>query len=212
MLDLKKITQALGDLDEKNLLDMLNEFIASGPTVEEAREVVAACQEGMTLVGDLYEKGIYFVGDLIFSGEILTAALALIKPVIGAVNGPKVGTMIIGTVHGDLHDMGKQIFKNMAEAAGFEVFDLGIDQPVSAFIEKVKEVNPDVVGMSGVLTLSLDSMKDTVEGLKEAGLRDDIKIIIGGSPVTEAACKRIGADAWTINAAEGVRIIQGWVS
>lgn len=212
MLDLKKITQALGDLDEKNLLDMLNEFIASGPTVEEAREVVAACQEGMTLVGDLYETGIYFVGDLIFSGEILTAALALIKPVIGAANGPKVGTMVIGTVHGDLHDMGKQIFKNMAEAAGFEVFDLGIDQPASAFIEKVKEISPDVVGMSGVLTLSLDSMKDTVAGLKEAGLRDDIKIIIGGSPVTEAACKRIGADAWTINAAEGVRIIQGWVS
>ena len=100
----------------------------------------------------------------------------------------------------------------MAEAAGFEVYDLGIDQPVEAFVEKVKEVKPNIVGMSGVLTLALESMKDTVDALKEAGVRDDVKIIIGGNPVTKEACDHIGSDAFTTNAAEGVKISQKWIS
>ncbi|NLM53010.1 MAG: cobalamin-binding protein, partial [Firmicutes bacterium] len=118
---------------------------------------------------------------------------------------------VLGTVHGDLHDIGKNIFRSMAEAAGFEVHDIGIDQPPSAFVDKVKEVNPDIVGMSGVLTLALESMKNTVDALKEAGIRDRVKIIIGGNPVTKEACVQIGADAFTTNAAEGVKICQRWV-
>ncbi|NTW71714.1 MAG: cobalamin-binding protein, partial [Eubacteriaceae bacterium] len=197
MLDLKSLTQAVGELEEDQVLDMLNAFVASKPSETDARKVVAACQKGMAIVGDLFESGKYFVGDLIFAGELLTEAIDILKPVIGSGSNKKVGSIVIGTVHGDLHDIGKNIFKGMIEAAGFQVYDLGIDQPVQAFIDKVKEVKPNIVGMSGVLTLALDAMKDTVEGLKEAGLRDSVKVIIGGNPVTKEACAYIGADAFT---------------
>jgi len=190
---------------------MLTDFVNSNPSEQEAQEVVNACQQGMGIVGDLFEKGEYFVGDLIFAGELLTEAINTLKPVIGSKSDQTVGTIVLGTVHGDLHDIGKNIFRSMAEAAGFMVHDLGTDQPVEAFVEKVKQLKPDIVGMSGVLTLAIDSMKDTVDGLKKAGLSDDVKIIIGGNPVTQEACEYVGADAFTTNAAAGVKICQGWV-
>lgn len=212
MIDLKAVTTAIGELEEEKTLEMLKEFVASEPSEEEAQKVVQACQEGMAMVGDLFESGEYFVGDLIFAGELLTEAIDLLKPVIGSGSTAKIGSIIIGTVHGDLHDIGKNIFKSMAEAAGFEVYDLGVDQPVQAFVDKVKEIKPNVVGMSGVLTLALESMKDTVDALKEAGVRDSVKIIIGGNPVTKEACDHIGADAFTTNVAQGVKILQAWVN
>ncbi|TZE82519.1 cobalamin-dependent protein [Calorimonas adulescens] len=106
---------------------------------------------------------------------------------------------------------GKNIFKSMVEAGGFEVYDLRIDQSVENFVEKVKEVKPDIVGLSGVLTLAIDSMKDTIDGLKEAGLRDGVKIIISENPVTRESYEYVEADAFTTNAAEGVKICKGWV-
>lgn len=211
MLDLQVLTQAVGDLDEDAVTKILDEFVASNPNGEEAYKVVNACQQGMAIVGDLFDKGEYFVGDLIFAGELLTKAINTLKPVIGGENSRKIGSIVICTVEGDLHDIGKNIFGSMVEAAGFEVYDLGIDVPASAIVEKVKEVRPNVVGLSGVLTLAIDSMKNTVEALKAAGLRDGVKVIIGGNPVTEDACKMIGADAFTTNAAEGVKQCQGWV-
>ncbi|MBF7097745.1 cobalamin B12-binding domain-containing protein [Alkalibacter mobilis] len=211
MVDLKKISELVGNLEEDELLELLQEFVDSKPYEEEAQQVVSACQEGMAKVGDLFESGEYFVGDLIFAGELLSESIDMLKPVIGSSGGVKIGKMIVGTVHGDLHDIGKNIFKSMSEAAGFDVIDLGIDQPAAAFIDKIKELNPDIVGMSGVLTLALESMKDTVDAIKEAGLRDSVKIIIGGNPVTKEACEHIGADAYTTNAAEGVKICQSWV-
>lgn len=212
MIDLKALTQAVGDLDEELVLDTIKDFVASNPSEDEGQAAVGACQDGMAIVGDLFEQGEYFVGDLIFAGELLTEAINALKPVIGSGTTAKAGSIVLGTVHGDLHDIGKNIFKSMAEAAGFEVYDLGIDQPVEAFIEKVKEVKPNIVGMSGVLTLALESMKDTVDALKEAGVREDVKVIIGGNPVTKEASDHIGADAFTTNAAEGVKIAQKWVS
>lgn len=212
MTDWKNLTEAVGELDEEQVLRILEEFIASDPTEEEAQNAIAACQSGMNIVGDRFEAGEYFVGDLIFAGELLSQAIEKLKPIIGSAGEQKIGTIVLGTVHGDLHDIGKNIFRSMAEAAGFEVYDLGIDQPVEAFVEKVKEVKPDIVGMSGVLTLALEAMKETVDGLKEAGLRDTVKIIIGGNPVTKEVCEHVGADAWTTNAAEGVKICQRWVS
>jgi dimethylamine corrinoid protein len=211
MLDLNVVKQAVGDLDEDKLMKILNEFVAQKPSEEEVQQVIRACQEGMSIVGDLFEKEEYFVGDLIYSGELLMESIGILKPFIGGSSTEKVGTIVLGTVYGDMHDIGKNIFRSMGEAAGFKIYDLGIDQPVSAFVEKVKEVKPEIVGLSGVLTLALDSMKDTVNGLKEAGLRNSVKIIIGGNPVTKEACELIGADAFTTNAAEGVRICQQWV-
>lgn len=212
MLDLQALTKAVGELDEEQVLATLKDFVATGPAEEEAQQVVAACQAGMSIVGDLFEQGEYFVGDLIFAGELLTNAIEILKPVLGSSSSAKIGTIVLGTVAGDLHDIGKNIFRSMAEAAGFDVVDLGIDTPAATFVEKVKEVKPDIVGMSGVLTLALEAMKDTVDALKEAGLRDGVKVIIGGNPVTKEACEQIGADAFTTNAAEGVKICQGWVN
>ncbi|UNC91347.1 cobalamin B12-binding domain-containing protein [Candidatus Contubernalis alkaliaceticus] len=212
MADLQAIKKAVGELDEETVLSLLDNFVASNPTEEETQQVVTACQQGMAEVGELFEKEEYFVGDLIFAGDLLTSAIEKLKPALGSGASAKIGTMVLGTVEGDLHDIGKNIFKSMADAAGFEIYDLGIDVSPEVFIDKIKEVKPQIVGMSGVLTLAIDSMKKTVDAFKEAGIRDDIKIIIGGNPVTEEVCRMVGADAFTINAAEGVKISQGWVS
>lgn len=211
MLDLQALTQAVGDLDEPTVLELVKNFMATHPGSEEAQQVVTACQKGMGIVGNLFEKNEYFVGDLIFAGEILTQTIDLLRPALEGAASQKVGTIIIGTVQGDLHDIGKNIFAGMAEAASFEVVDLGIDVKPEVFVEKIKEVKPQIVGLSGVLTLSLDSMQNIVNELTKAGLRERIKVIIGGNPVSEAACQQIGADAFTTNAAEGVKICQRWV-
>ncbi|KJF27653.1 cobalamin-binding protein [Clostridium aceticum] len=211
-MDLNVLTQAVGELDEDQVLEMLNEFVGTNPSEEDAQKVVNACQQGMAVVGDLFDKGEYFVGDLIFAGELLTSAIETLKPVIGSGSTEKVGTIVLGTVEGDLHDIGKNIFRSMSEAAGFEVHDIGIDQSAEAFVQKVKETKPQIIGMSGVLTLAIDSMKNIIDEMKNQGLRDDVKIIIGGNPVTKEACQHVGADAFTTNAAEGVKICQGWVS
>ncbi|UWG98387.1 cobalamin-dependent protein [Dehalobacter sp. DCM] len=211
MLQLTEITKAVGQLDEEKLNQLLESFVSGGPTEEEAQVVVNACQQGMAIVGELFESGEYFVGDLIFAGELLTQSMEMLKPVIGRGKSVKVGKIVLGTVEGDLHDIGKNIFRSMAEAAGFEVYDLGIDQKPSAYVDKIKEVRPDVIGMSGVLTLALESMRKTVDEICKAGMRDKVKIIIGGNPVTAEACMQIGADAFTTNAADGVKICQAWV-
>ena len=211
MIDIQALTQAVGDLDETGILTMVKDFVETNPSGEEAQKVVFACQQGMAIVGELFEKNEYYVGDLIFAGELLATMIELLKPVLSGVATQKVGSIVIGTVEGDLHDIGKNIFGSMAEAAGFEVYDLGIDVSPRAFVEKVKEVKPQILGMSGVLTLAIDSMKNTVNALNEAGLKDSLKIIIGGNPVSEDACKQIGADAFTTNAAEGLKTCQGWV-
>lgn len=211
MIDLQVLTQAVGDLDEKAILTMINDFVATNPGGEDAQKVVSACQQGMAIVGELFEKKEYYVGDLIFAGELLSKAIDLLKPVLSGAASQKVGSIVIGTVAGDLHDIGKNIFGSMAEAAGFAMYDLGIDVSAGAFVAKVREVKPQIIGMSGILTLAINSMKNTVDAINEAGLRDGVKIIIGGNPVNEDACKQIGADAFTTNAAEGLKICQGWV-
>lgn len=210
MLDLRELTQAVGDLEEELVMDLLNEFVKASPSEPEAQEAIAACQAGMAIVGELFEKGDYFVGDLIFAGELLTESINLLKPVLGSGADTVAGTIILGTVHGDLHDIGKNIFKSMSEAAGFEVIDLGIDVAPELFVKTARENQGCIIGMSGVLTLAIDAMKETVEMVKAAGI--DAKIIIGGNPVTKEACEHVGADQYTTNAAEGVKICQEWVA
>ena len=211
MIDLAKLKQTVGDLEEDAANKMLDEFLASKPSGDDARKVVEACQQGMELVGDNFEKGVYFVGDLIFAGELLTSAINKLKPLLGEGSTGNRGIIVLGTVEGDIHDIGKNIFKGMAEAAGFNVVDLGIDKSPIVFVDAVKANKPKIVGFSGVLTLSIDSMKRTIEALKDAGLRDDVKIIIGGNAVNPEACTYVGADSWTRNAAEAVKTCGSWV-
>ncbi|MGL4546956.1 cobalamin B12-binding domain-containing protein [Eubacterium aggregans] len=210
MLDLEKLTQAVGELEEDDVNELLEDFMAENPDEAAAQDAVAACQKGMAIVGDLFEQGEYFVGDLIFTGKLLTNAINIVKPALSTDGDVAGGNLLIGTVHGDLHDIGKNIFKSMAEVAGLEVIDLGIDVAPEVFVEKAKEFNPDIIGMSGVLTLAIDSMKDTIDAFKAAGITK--KFIIGGNPATKEACEMVGADAYTTNAAEGVKICQNWVA
>jgi methanogenic corrinoid protein MtbC1 len=130
------------DLDEDGVIDFLTDFVAGNPSAEAGVEAVAACQTGMNTVGDLFEKGEYFVGDLIFAGEIITEAIDILKPVLQGTSSEKLGKIVLGTVKGDLHDIGKNIFKNMAEIAGFETIDLGIDQSPASSSKKSKKSIP----------------------------------------------------------------------
>jgi methylmalonyl-CoA mutase cobalamin-binding domain/chain len=211
MIDTAKLKQIVGALDEDSVNEMLDQFLSSNPSSDNTREVVEACQQGMEIVGANFEKGEYFVGDLIFAGELLTVSIEKLKPFLGSDRGETRGVIVLGTVAGDIHDIGKNIFKGMAEAAGFKVVDIGIDQAPDAFVKAVKENNPKVVGLSGVLTLSIDSMKQTVETLKDTGLRDNVKVIIGGNAVNQEACAYVGADAWSKNAAEAVKTCGSWI-
>lgn len=210
-LEIKDLKQAIGELEEEKVLKMLKKFVASNPTEEEAKRVVSVCQEGMDIVGDLFEKGKYFIGDLIFAGELLTEVIDELKAVLNNGHNNKLGTIVLGTVQGDLHDIGKNIFRSMAETAGFEVYDIGRDQSVSTFINTIKEVEPDIVGMSGALTQAMETMKNIVDGLKETGYRDNVKVIIGGNVITKDLCEYIGADVFTTNAAVGVKICKNLV-
>ncbi len=210
MLDLRILTRTVGDLDEERVMDLLDDFILENPSELEVREAVTACQCGMALVGDFFEKGEYFVADLIFAGELLTEAINRLKPILSESEEMVSGTIVLGTVYGDLHDIGKNIFKIMSEAAGFKVIDLGIDVDPEYFVQKAIDYRPDIIGMSGILTMSIDSMKATIAALRAAGVT--AKIIIGGHPVTAEICRHIGADGYTANAAEGVKICQQWMT
>ncbi|MPW26290.1 cobalamin-binding protein [Alkalibaculum sp. M08DMB] len=208
---LEDITSALGELDEELLFRLINEYLSSDPSEEKANKIISYCQEGTKIVGERYHMGEYFVGDLIFAGELLTEVIDMVKPYLIHESSEYIGKILLGTVHGDLHDIGKNIFKSMCEAAGFKVYDIGIDQKESTFVQKVREIKPDIVGMSGILTVAIEAMKETVDALKEAGLRDNLKIIIGGNPVNIEASNYIGADAFSVNSNEGVNICIDWM-
>ena len=206
MINTEQLTQMAGELDEDAINELLDEFIASVPSGSDVQKVVEACRQGMEIVGAHFERGEYFVGDLIFAGELMTEILEKLKPLIGSAGSAGQGRILLGTVEGDIHDIGKNIFKGMAEAAGFEVIDIGIDNAPAAFVKAVREHNPGIVGLSGVLSLSIEAMKRTIQALNDAGFRSEIKIAIGGAAVNEQACAYTGADTWSKNAAEAVKL------
>lgn len=209
MLDSEKLAEAMGDLDEDTMVAMLNQVMADGGS--DAQAAMEACQKGMEAVGKQFEDGDYFVGDLIYAGELMTEAVNILKDALvqtDSEEGPKT-RMVLCTVKNDLHDIGKNIVKAMLEASGFDVIDLGIDVPAEKIVETVRENNIKIVALSGVLTLAIDSMKDTVKALRNAGL-DDVKVIIGGAPVSEEACKNVGADEWAHSPQKTVETCKKW--
>ena len=206
MIDPDALKLALGDLEEDKVEALLEEFILGDPSEKETNQVVEACQMGMEIVGEHFEAGRYFVGDLMFAAQLLTSSFEKLKPFMDK-NSEKTkkGVIILGTVSGDIHDIGKNIFKTLSEAAGFTVIDIGIDQPASAFVEAVKNYRPQIVGLSGILTLSIASMKETVEAMTSEGLRDGVKVMIGGYAASAEVCSFVGADYWSKNAAASVK-------
>jgi methylmalonyl-CoA mutase cobalamin-binding domain/chain len=186
MIDLIKLRTAVSELEEDIVLEMIDEVIAAGG--DDAQSAMEACREGLSEVGDLFESGEYFVSDLIYAGEIMTQAVGKLKPALSKGSDQKLGKMILCTVEGDLHDIGKNIVKAMLEAAGFDVVDLGIDVNPAAIVKTAKDEGINIIGLSGVLTLAITSMKATVDAFIEAGARDGVHIIVGGNPVTQEVC------------------------
>jgi len=209
MIDFEKLAQAMGDLDEDAVVEMLEAVMAEGGA--DAPQAMASCQKGMDIVGKFFEDGEYFVGDLIYAGELMTQAVSILKDALVSTgsSGPK-ARMILCTVKDDLHDIGKNIVKSMLEAGGFEVLDLGIDVAADTIVQTAKREGINIIALSGVLTLAIDSMRATVEAFTAAGMRENVKIIIGGAPVSEGACAITGADEWAHDPQKTVRVCKGW--
>jgi 5-methyltetrahydrofolate--homocysteine methyltransferase len=176
--------------------------------------VLELCRTAMDVVGKRFEEGEYFLPELVLAGEMLDSIGGIAKPLIKQAPGeaPKsLCKVLIGTVHGDLHDIGKNIVTFMLDINGFEVKDIGVDVPVKTFIDEIERFKPDVVGLSGFLTLAFDSMKETIEAIEAAGLRNRTKIMIGGGQIDEAVRSYTGADAFGTNAVDAVALCKNWV-
>ena len=204
------LVKAVIDLDEDRAYELVERLIKDGI---DPKDVIGILREGVEVVGDKFNKKEYFLTELVMAGEIFTQAANILEPHMKktVVDGSSAESIVIATVQGDVHDIGKNIFVTLLKAAGYNAVDLGVDIPPEKIVEKVKETGAKIVAYSGLLTVALESMTATTEALKAAGLREKVKIIIGGLPVDELWMKEAGADAYTDNAFEGVNIVKKWL-
>lgn len=199
----------LVQLNEEVVYKRTRERIDSG---EDPLNILSDVRIAMTKIGEQFDCKEYFIPELIMAGEILKEVTEIVKPKL--TEGPKfehIGKAVIGTVKGDIHNVGKDLVTFMLETKGVEVFDLGVDVPAHIFVEKIKEVEPEIVALSGLMTLAYGSMKDTVQAITEAGLRDKVKIMIGGGLIDEEVVKYVGADATRMLAVEAAGLAREWL-
>jgi methanogenic corrinoid protein MtbC1 len=189
------LVEALANMKEKEALQIVDELLARG---EDPKQILDLSSQAMQVVGERYQEGTYFLPELIMSGEMLRRIGEVLKPKLAVSQDQtkKLGKVVLGTVRGDIHDIGKDIVGFMLEVNSFEVFDLGIDQPEEAFVKAVKEHSPQVLALSGFLSVAFDSMKSTVEQVEAAGLRKNLKVIIGGGQMDDTVRRYTGADAY----------------
>lgn len=185
------------------------EAIDAGIPAYEA--ITNGLSKGMDIVGQKYENNEYFLAELIVAGETMKEGVKVLEPYLRSGRMKSTGKVVIGTVRGDLHDIGKNVVVMLLEAAGFEVTDLGVDVSPERFVEAVKNSEPDIVGMSALLTTTMVEMERVIEALKSAGLRDRVKIVVGGAPITQEYAEKIGADAAAKTAVEGVSLCKSWL-
>ena len=205
----EQLTNAVAELKEDEAIKMVNDMVARG---EDANMIFDSARKGMEVVGKRFADGEYFLPELIYSGEIFKSISEIVKPIMTAESGgKKLGKVIVGTVAGDIHDIGKDIVVFMLDISGFEVYDLGVDVPVQTFVDKIKETQAPVVALSGFLTLAFDAMKDTCDAIVSAGLRDKVKIMIGGGQIDEEIKKYAGADAYGRDAMTAVALAKEWI-
>ena len=205
----KDLTNLLADLKEDEVIAIVRERLGKN---EDPMKILNEASRGMEIVGKRFADSKYFIPDLVYSGEILKKINEQVKPKLsGGGEVKKVGKVIMGTVAGDIHDIGKDIVVFMLDVSGFEVYDLGIDVPVQKFVDAIKETDAPVVGMSGFLTLAFDSMKQTVDAIQQAGLREKVKVMIGGGQIDEEIRKYTGADAYGQDAMVGVSLVKSWL-
>jgi len=206
---MSELVNAMVDMREEDALKLTKEMVASGA---DPIEILDACKEALEIIGQRFEEGEAFVPELVMAGEMMGQITDLVKPQLEQ-EAPvePLGKVLMGTVEGDIHDIGKDVVVFMLDANGFEVIDLGIDVAPETFVAKIRETQPDVVGLSGLLTLAFESMKETVDAIQAAGLRDDVKIMIGGAPVDEHVQEYAGADDWGADAMQAVSLAKKWV-
>ena len=202
------LASTLADLKEAEALKIVEDRLKAG---EEPLKILGDARRGMEVVGKRFADSEYFIPDLVYSGEILKAVTEMVKPKLTkATETKRLGKVVFGTVAGDIHDIGKDIVVFMLDVNGFEVHDLGVDVPAQKFVDKIKESGAPVVGLSGFLALAFDSMKETVEAIKAAGLRDKVKVMIGGGQMSDEIKNYTGADAYGKDAMAGVSLAKKW--
>ena len=205
----KDLVGLIADLKENEALSLVKEKLDAGA---DADVILDCARKAMDIVGNRFERGEYFIPDLVMAGEILKGISELVKPHLRKEKeSERQGKVLIGTVAGDIHDIGKNIVTFMLDVGRFEVIDLGVDVSVELFVEKTREFRPQVMGLSGFLTLAFQSMKKTVEALKQAGLRDQVKIMIGGGQIDEEVRRFVQADAYGKDAVTAVSLCRQWI-
>ena len=193
-----------------DLYDGLKEEIEEGVHIllgrgwEPYRVLTEALVEGMRIVGIDFRDGILFVPEVLLAANAMKGGMTILRPLLAETGAPKLGTMVIGTVKGDIHDIGKNLVSMMMEGAGFDVIDLGINNPVENYLEALEEHKPDILGMSALLTTTMPYMKVVIDTMKEKGIRDDYVVLVGGAPLNEAFAEAVGADAYCRDAAVAV--------
>ena len=206
----RELVEAISELDEDKALQLVNEAIEGGA---DSLSILGDCQSAMAIVGDQYEKGDFFLPELIMAGEILKQISGIVKSRTpnSEFDGGKRGKIVIGTVRGDIHNLGKDIVIFMLEANGYDVYDLGVDVPEEKFVEAVKNIKPQMLGLSGLLTSVFPTFRSTIDAIKDAGLREGVKIVIGGGQVDEKIMEYTGADGFAPLAMTGVSLAKEWV-
>lgn len=203
-----KLAKLLTDLKEQEATEYVEKALAKG---DDPMDLLADAREGMAAIGQKFASGEYFIPDLVFSGEIMKGIVKILEPHLkkGKEAKPR-GKVVIGTVEGDIHDIGKDLVAFMLDVSGYEVLNLGINVPAQKFVDSVKESGSKVVGLSGFLTLAFDSMKNTVKAIKDAGL-GEVKIMIGGGQIDDQVKNYTGADAYGRDAMAAVKLANGWI-
>jgi len=206
---MQELIDAFTDMREEDTARIARELIDSGT---DPLEVLEGARQALEIIGKRFETGEAFIPELLMSGEMMKDISSYAKPRIiqGSVEVAKLGKVVIGTVAGDIHNLGKDIATTILDINGFDVVDLGVDVPVQTFVDKIREIQPDVVGMSGLLTLAFDAMKETVQAIEAAGLRGSVKIMIGGATVDESIRDYVGADVYAPTAMAGVSLARQW--
>ncbi len=203
------LVKTMADLKEEEALKIVKERLAKG---DDPMKILADSRSAMEIVGKRFASSEYFIPDLIYSGEILKQISEIVKPKLtSAAQSQRIGKYILGTVAGDIHDIGKDIVGFMLDINGFEVIDLGVDVPVQKFIDTLKDTKAPIMGLSGFLTLAFDAMKETIDAIKAAGLRDEVKIMIGGGQIDDEVKKYTGADAYRPDAVAAVTLAKEWL-
>jgi len=207
---LVSLKESIVNLDFDAVVEAAKEAMDAG--VDPQTAITDGMVPGMTIIGEKYETGEYFLSELVVSGEVMKEGLKVINPYIKGGSAKKLGEVVIATVEGDNHDLGKNIVTTLLGVQGFEVVDLGADVPTDEIINAVKERKPDILGLSALLTVTMPKMGEAIEALKVADLREKVKVIIGGSPVTSEFAESIGADHCAVNALEGVKKCTEWMT